>query len=871
MKLPFWRRRDREKELEQEIRSHFHMSVTDRVERGESSEQAQAAARREFGSVGLVKEVTREVWGWASIEHLARDLRLGARMLVRNPGFALVAVITLALGIGANTVMFSVLNTYLLRALPYPDSRRLVQIYRTSIHSQSWPHSAANFLDQREKSTVFEQMAAVNWARPTLIEGNESAESLDALTVTADFFPALGVQASLGRVFTAEEDQPGSNLVAILSDRFWIGRFGGDPNILGRTLQIDGKDVKVIGVMPPSFEQPLLWGNVDLWRPLAFTAEQRHDRDNNYLSAVGRLKPGVTITQAQESMAALADEIGRANSSNKDESIRLQPLQLSMSDDISRKVMWYTFGLAGFVLLIACANLANLQLVRAAAQSREHAVRAALGAGRFRLLRQSLTESLLISFLGGGLSLLLAVGGVRFISRSLFSELPGAEVNLDVRVFGFALLCSMLAGLIFGGVPAWLASRADVNQALKENLRGAISGSHHRLRQVLIAGEVAFSLVLLTGSGLFVRGVERFAHLDPGWRIDGLVTGQFNLQGEKYATPAQRRAFYDRLEERLGSLPGVQQVSISGSQLVWGFNSSGGIVIEGQPEPEQGQYPECYFEPVSAQYFETMGIRLRAGRSFTASDTADHPEVLIINEAMARRFWPNEDPIGKRVGRPGSDHHWREVVGMVNDVSFPGRPGEPYTRLAMFRPIEQSPQSWATIELRTSAKPEAMAGALRHAVAEIDPAEPVNQIRTARSLVERGLGNLSLLGVLLGSFAALGLILAAVGIYGVISYTVAQRTGEIGVRIALGAVTADVLRLIMGKGAVPILTGAALGFLGGYAVARLLAWAIPTLPTRDPMAVGVITLILVAVAMAACYLPARRAARVDPMVALRYE
>jgi putative ABC transport system permease protein len=871
MKLSFWRRRDRERELEQEIRSHLHMSVTDRVERGETSEHAHAAARREFGSVGLVQEVTREVWGWASIEHLARDLRYGVRMLVRNPGFALVAVVTLTLGIGANTVMFSVLNTYLFRALPYPDSRRLVQVYRTSIHSQSWPHSPANFLDQREKNSVFEEMAAVNWIRPTLVQGGESAETLNGMAVSADFFPALRVQAALGRVFTAEEDQPGSNLVAVLSDRFWMGRFGGDPDIVGRTLRLDGQDVRVIGVMPPNFEQPLLWGNVDLWRPIAFTAEQRQDRDNNYLSAVARLRPGVTIQQAQESIAALADEIGQANASNKDESIRLQPLHESTADDVGRKVMWYTFGLAGFVLLIACANLANLQLVRAAARAREHAVRAALGAGRFRLLRQSLTESLLISLLGGGFSLLLAVGGVKFISRSLFGELPGARVQLDFIVFGFALLCSVLAGLIFGGVPAWLASRADVNQALKENLRGAISGSHHRLRYALITGEVAFSLVLLTGSGLFLRGVERFAHLDPGWRVDGLLTAQLNLQGDKYANTMQRGLFYKTLEERLGALPGIQTVAISGSQPVYGFNSSGGITIEGRPEPEQGQDPECFFEPVNTRYFETMGVRLLAGRNFTEADTSDHPQVTIVNETMARLFWPNESAIGKRVGRPGNDHHWREVVGVVNDVNFPGRLDEPYTRLEMFRPLAQVPQSWATVELRTSAAPDAMANALRHAVAEIDPAQPVNQIRTARSLVERGLGNISLLGTLLGAFAALGLILAAVGIYGVISYTVAQRTGEIGVRMALGAATRDVLWLVMGKGTAPILTGAVLGFAGGYAVARVLAWAIPSLPTRDPIAVGLITLILVTVALVACYLPAKRASRVDPMVALRYE
>jgi putative ABC transport system permease protein len=872
MRLFFSRRNDRDDELDEELRGHLRMDVKTRVERGETPEHAEAAARREFGNMGLVKEVTRDMWGWASLERLGQDLRYAGRMLVKNPGFTLIALLTLALGIGANTAMFSVLNTYLFRPLQYPHSERLVQLFRITIDGQSWlGHSAADFLDQRDKNSVFENMTAFTFSRPALVQQGELAETLKALEVTADFFPTFGVQPELGRVFTSEEDQPGPNLVAVLSDRFWKSRFAGDPNVLGQKLRLDGESVTVIGVMPSTFEQPILWSNIDLWRPIAFTTEQRQNRGTHYLLSIARLKPGVSIEQAQDSMLTLADNIHQANPSKADDTLRLAPFQRAMAGDVWRKVAWFTFGLAGFVLLIACANLANLQLVRTAARAREHAMRAALGAGRFRLLRQSLTESLLISLLGGVLSILVALTTVQFINRRLFSERPGAEVVLDFRVLGFALLCAVLTGLIFGAIPAWLASRPDVNQVLKENLRGANSSSGHKLKHTLIVGEVAFALALLTGAGLFLRGIQRFAERDPGWQVDGLLLGQVHLQGDSYATDAQRAAFYQRLEERLKTLPGVTRVAISQSPPDAGFYSIDDFVIEGLPEPEPGQFIS-FVEPVSTRYFDTFGVRLLAGRAFTAADTDGRPGVTIINETMARRFWPNESAIGKRIGKRGEDRRWREVVGVVNDMGYPARLGDAQTPYQMFFPLAQPAQrSTATIALRTSVPPEAMAGTLRSAVAEIDANEPVNQIHTMRALVEQGLGDISLLSTLLSAFAVLGLVLASIGIYGVISYSVTERTGEIGVRMALGAGKLDVLWLVMGRGMGLILTGALLGFGGGYAVSRFLAWAIPDLPTRDPVAMGVIAVGLVVVALVACYLPARRATQVDPMVALRYE
>src|ERR1051325_264364 len=455
---------------------------------------------------------------------VSQDVRYSLRMLLKHKDFTVVSALPLALRIGINTAMFSVLNTFLFGSLPYPQSERLIRIWRTSPHSQSWPFSAANFFDQHDQTTVFEKMAAYNFVSRNLTEQGQTAERLLSLAATADFFPLMGVAPAHGRVFKPEEFEPGADSVIVLTDRFWTRRFGSDPNIVGRTIQLDGKTVQVVGVMPPGFEHPILWGPIDIYQPLSFTPERKTNRGNNYLSSIGRLKPGVTIKQAEQSMVTLAANIHKQNSSNEGESLRLEPLQRSMSDDIGRTVMWFTFGLAGFVLLIACANLANLQLVRTAARSRELAVRAALGAARMRLLRHSLTESIVVALLGGIISLLIALWAIRFISVRLFDDLPGAKVQLDYRVFGFALLCSLLTGVLFGTVPAWFASRADVNQALRDSARGSTAGrSQHRLRHLLIVGELAFAMVLLAAAGLFLRGLHRFINADPGGRVDGLV------------------------------------------------------------------------------------------------------------------------------------------------------------------------------------------------------------------------------------------------------------------------------------------------------------------------------------------------------------
>jgi len=801
-----------------------------------------------------------------------QDVRYGLRTLRKHKGFTIVAALTLALGIGVNTAMFSVLNTFLFRSLPYPQSSQLVRVFRTSPHSQSWPHNPGVFLTERERNTVFEKMAAYNYVTRSLVEQGQTAERLSGLTGTADFLPLFGVAPALGRTFNPEEFEPGANNVIVLSDRFWQSRFGGDPGIVGRNLQLDEKTVTVVGVMPPGFDHPILWGRVDFWQPLAFTAEQKKTTAN-YLQSFARLKPGVSIKQAEQSLVTLVGNINKENSPNSQnpDSVRLEPLQRSISDDIGRKVMWFTFGLAGFVLLIACANIANLQLVRTASRSRELSVRAALGAGRFRLLRQSLTESIVVALIGGLLSLGLALWAVRFISNQLFPDLPGAAVELDLKVFAFAFACSLLTGVLFGTVPAWFASRADINQAIRENARGTTAGrSQHRLRHVLIIGEVAFAMILLAAAGLFLRGLQRFLSSDPGWTVDGLVTANMNLSGEKYAKDAQRVAFFSELENRIKTLPGVQEVGIGSSQPVYGFNTSDSFVVEGRPEPPPDQYPEVFIEPVSKDYFAAYGVQLLRGRTFNNGDFAERPKVVIINDSMAQHFWPNENPVGKRISNPRKKD-WQEIVGVVRDMKFPGDLGEPYTRYETFVPLPQWVPDYLTIAMRTSQSPEALSNSLRSLVAGLDPALPVYRVRTARSSVDVGIGYISLLGKLLGAFASLGLVLAAIGIYGVISYVVVQRTGEFGIRMALGAQSRDVLWLVLRKGAVVILIGAVLGAAGSYAVGKLLISLIPSLPTRDPMTMVVMGVVLIVVALVACYLPARRATKVDPLVALRYE
>ncbi len=794
-------------------------------------------------------------------DEMFQDLRYGARMLLKHKGFTAVAVLTLALGIGVNTSMFTAVQATLLRDLPYPNAERLVRVYRTSPHSRSWPHSPANFLDQQTQNNVFDGMAALNPRPFNLAEPGQPAERVRGLQASIDLFPLLGTQPLLGRTFMVDEDRPGRNNVVILSHGFWLKRFGGDPNILGRLLRLDGEPATVIGVMPARFNDRRVGGSVDLWRPLVFTDAQLQKRDDNWLLSIARLKPGVSLDQAQAEMDSVAARLAQSYpESNSEVGLRLVPLAES-GNESGRRVIWLTMSLAGFVLLIACANLSNLQLVRMAMRTHEFAVRRALGANRARLLRQLLTESLLLTLLGGLLGLLLANWGNGLLSRLILDD-PDTEMalRLNLKVLGFALAASALAGLVFGLVPAWLASRNDVNSALKEGSRGTMGDrSQHRLRNSLVVAEVALALVLLAGAGLVVRGLQRLTVRDPGWRAEGLTLGYVSLPDSKYGSPDSLGDFAERLQERLSALPGSERVAIAGSVPIEGFSVSESFAIAGQ-EPQLGHEPLRFINRVTPGYFDTLKMQLMAGRDFTAADSANRPPVTIINDTMARTFWPNDSPIGKRIGA-------EEIIGVVSDVQFPATLDEPDTRFQTYRPFAQEPQNGLAIALRGKITAET----LREVVAEMDSDLPITDLGSAREAIGRHLDNYAVVGWLLSSFALLGLLLAIMGLYGVMSGFVAQRISEIGLRMALGAQVRNVLWLVVGKGLRLTLLGVGAGLFGAFGLARLLVSIAPGLESNDPLAIFMVASLLVAVAALACWIPARRAARVDPLEALRHE
>ena len=796
------------------------------------------------------------------------------RSLAKSPGFTAIALLTLALGIGANTTSFSVLNALLLHTPPYPEPDALVRVFATTATSNRGVHSAANALDYRAQTTAFAQTAIYRGTDLTLGEPGQPADRLRALLVTHDFFPLLRTPPALGRFFTPEEDQPGNNHVVILSHATWLQRFGADPQILGRTLRIDGTPVAIIGVMPAGYNDPLLFGEVAAWRPLALPATGA-DRENTTLQLIARLKPNVSLAAAETEMTALSDRLARDYpATNRNRSIRLVPLGASAQDDTGRNITLLVLALAGFVLLIGCANLANLQFARNAARGREHAIRAALGASRAQLIRLVLAESLLLSVGGGALGLVLALWTNDLVGRS-FALGDGARlaVPLDLRVLVFTLVVSVLTGIGFGLLPAWLAARANVSDALKQGSRGATaSRSQHRVRHGLIVTQIALALVLLTGAAFFIRGLQRITHRDPGWRSEGLLAAYLSLRGANVSTAASRDAFYRRLQERLAAIPGVERVAVAASLPTFLYANGNTFVVEGRPAPEPGRSPLARVTAVLPGYFDTLGIRLLAGRDFAPTDSNDKPHVVIINETMARQLWPGQNPIGKRIG--GATPYMsnpREVIGVVNDVRPVGLLANTEGQFQFYRALTQWNQNSASVALRTSLAPEALAPELRRALAEIDPDQAIYRVDTVRNEAARSLRSIDAAGYALLGFAIVGLLLAALGIYGVIANSVVQRTNEIGVRLALGAQLRDILTLILGQGLKLTFLGAALGLLGAFYLTRLLRIISPEMAVPAPLLTGAITALLITLSLLACYLPARRATKVSPMTALRAE
>jgi predicted permease len=856
------RKRRLDAEMDEEMRSHIELRTQTYIDAGMNPEEAQFAALRQFGWAESIKEQCREQRRGTWLDNLAQDIRYGARQLRKNPGFTTVAVFSLALGIGVNTSMFTVLQAVLSRSLPYPEPGSLVQVFQTSPGSpRESHHSVPNFLDY-QRSGDFQFIAALNDKPFNLAEAGQPAERVRGLQVSADLFPLLGIQPALGRVFTPDEDRPGKNDVVVLDYGFWQRRFAGDPNIIGRVLRLDGESVTVVGVMPERFHDIMLMGPAYLWRPIAFTDGQRKERGNNFLTCIARLKPGMSVKQAQAAANVLAARQLQEHADNSPEGLRLIPLAKAKLPPQARAIVWSIMALAGFVLLIACANLANLQFARTGTRSREFAIRGALGGPRGRLLRQLLTESLLLAFIGGVLGVLFAQWSNELLRRQFVVDGEMVlRLPLNLKVFAFALVASNLSGLAFGLMPAWLASRTDVNDALKQSSRGTTDDrSRHRVQHSLIVAEVALSLMLLTGAGLVVNGLRGFAAIDPGWRVDGMTLGYLTLPETKYGGGNQRRAFTDQLLERLNSIPGVESAAVCWNLPISQFNVSSSFGIDGRPEPPKGTVQNCSVNGVSPGYFHTMGMRLLDGRDFTSADNTNRPAIVVINETMAHAYWPEGSPVGQRL-------NGAEIVGVVNDVRFPANPAESGTPYQTYRPFAQQPGGSLNFVLHGVVSAET----LRHVVAEMDPDQPVGRPGPVRADIGSTLDNWDVGGKVLSLFALLGLSLAALGIYGVISGFVVRRTGEIGVRMALGAQLRDVLWLVVGQGLRLCLIGTAIGLAGAFAISRLLTSVLPGLPAGAPSIVIAVSVLLLSVTIIACWLPARRAARVDPMVALRNE
>lgn len=803
------------------------------------------------------------------------DLKLALRSLLKSPGFTTVALLTLALGIGVNTAMFTVVNTLLFQPAPYPDAAQVVRVYRTNAQGEAWPLSLPDVRDLGEQGTSFASVTPFQWWSFSLAEPGQPAELLTGVVASANLFETLGMQPALGRAFTSEEQQIGRDTVGVISDACWRRKFAADPGIIGRTLRIDGQSVTIIGVMPAPADYPEFWGPVELWRPLPLAQDWREDRDVPWLQAIARLKPGVSRAQAQAETTGIAGRLALAYpGTNAGRGLRLVPLVGSEINAVHRRLIWLTLGLAGLVLLIACANLGNLQLARNAGRARDFAIRTALGASRSHLMRKLLAENLLLALAGGGLGLL----GASWITTVLAPHLldgKSAEntFQIDWRVLGFALLAALLAGVLSGGVPAWLSSRTDVNAGLKQQSRGSTGDrTSQRGRQAMIVAQIGFCVVLLAGSAFFLRGLQRYLAQSPGWRVDGLIKGTMTLSETRYPTEASRHVFHQRLMERVARLPGAEQVALAVSLPLREYTTPLPFVPEGRETPRPGQAPFAYHNIVSADYFATLGIPLVEGSFFPSYDLpADAPHQIVINESMARQYWPGESAVGRRIrdSNPAYQTSW-EIIGVVRDVALAGNVGAPATRFQIYHSMAQNPWGYFTVVVR-SRTPEALAEPLRRAVAEIDSDLPVVELRTVPQAVAGAQHDLHVANQLLAAFAALGLGLAALGLYGVISGLVTQRTQEFGIRLALGAQPHNVLRIVLGNGALLASLGTGLGLAMAAGLLSVLSSAFPGLPGLDLPAMLAVVSVLFSVALLACWIPARRATKVDPMVALRAE
>jgi predicted permease len=880
-RITHYRRREQyDRDLEEEMGFHLEMRVEENLAAGMLPEQARSAARRQFGNPTLLREVSREMWGFRSLETLIQDLRFGLRMLTKNPGFTVIAVVTLALGIGANSAIFSVVNAILLRPLPYKNSEQIVKLWG-DLHQPGLEEieaSALEYQDYKEQNKVFEEIAAYNLQGVNLTGGNEP-ERIRGANVTSNLLTLLGIQPAHGRAFLSEEEKPGGEQVVILSNALWQRRFGADANLVGKTIMLDGKPATVVGIMPFGFRFPD--NETELWRPIVFSAEDlvADNRGSRYLDVIARLKPGIKLEQAQFEMRAIAQRLTQEHRHDypKGFGANVKSLHDEVVGNV-RPALLIFLGAVGFVLLIACANVANLLLARGSARHREVAIRTALGATRLRLIRQLLTESILLSLVGGILGLLLALWGVDVLASLSPADTPRvSEIRLDRSVVGFTLFISLLTGVLFGLAPALQTTKPDLNEALKEGGRSATEGGRRKLiRSLLVISEFALALVLLIGAALLIKSFTRLQEVSPGFNSENLLTMRISLSQSKYKEFRQGLAFYQQLMAQLKSRPGIESVGAINILPFSGSRGDRSFVIEGRPVAPGEVYPDEELRFTSPGYFSTMTIPLLKGRDFNERDLPETLRVALINQALARKYWPGQDPIGKRIGFGALRDKpiWYEIVGITGDVKHSGLEltEKPELYLPAFQPLfEGSTMPSMFVVVRTPSDLASTVAIVRREVLAIDQDQPIANIKTMEARIAESVSQRRFNMILLGIFAFVALALAAVGIYGIMAYLVTQRTHEIGVRMALGAQRRDVLWLIVRQGMTLALLGSGIGVFAAIGLTRLMKGLLFGVSTTDPLTYIMVPLFLTLVALLACLLPARKATRIDPLIALRYE
>src|SRR3984957_2497198 len=811
---------------------------------------------------------------------LIQDFRYALRQLRKSPGFAAVAVITLALGIGFNTAIFSVVNAVLLRPLAFADASRLVRIWHVPPEKSfpgmtTFPVSAANYLDWERQTQVFDHMAIYSYHGFT-VTGGDKPEQLSAGAVSSGFFATLGVQPILGRVLSPEEDQPGRSHVVVLSYRLWQDHFGGNPGIVGHDINLEGQPYLVAGVMPSNFQFPDF---AKMWTPMAWTDQERAVRGEHHSIVIARLKPGVDLNRAQAEMNTISDRLQQQYpEDDKGWGAVVVPMQQDLVSDV-RPALLVLLGAVAFVLLIACVNVANLALAKTFSRQKEIAIRTALGATSVRILRQILTETVLLALSGGALGLAFAHFAVRFIVAFLADKLPHSiEVGLDSKVLIFTAVISVITGIVAGVLPAWRLTRRDVNQALKQGLgRTDADSGGHRTRSILVVSEVALSLILLIGAGLMIRSFQNLRNVNPGFDSRQVLTMSVVISRAKFLSPDQAISFFDRVLQRVRSLPGVESAAVIDNIPLTG-GSHQPIAIEGRPVVPMSEQPEVDVRLVSAGYMSAMHIPTLRGRGLSDTDVASRPAVVLVSESMARQFWPGEDPVGKRLTLTFYPDAIREVVGVVGDVKLDSL-DEIRPSATLYFPLDQvsvpAAGGWRsfpmTLLVRSRSGSGELASSVSNAVHEVDRGIPLVDISTMDELVENSLSQQRFNMLLLGAFAALALLLAAVGIYSVLSYSVKRSVREIGIRLALGAPVGEVLRMVVFEAMKPTLLGVAIGTAGALALGRVLSSLIFGVRPTDPLTFVAVAALLAAVALVASIVPAYRATKVDPMVALRYE